>query len=91
MAKKKKKQRGEISFVKSMVVLGMIVAGFFIHAFFDSAPSLSNRPYHKTEAKKEQCMACHVANIKNAPIMPHRPMDGCTFCHEPLKENLSNK
>ena len=35
------------------------------------------------ESTRNEIIANHVENIKDAPIMPHRPMDGCTFCHEP--------
>jgi len=56
---------------------------FLVKAFLDSAPSLSSRPFHEPGATPQRCMACHVENIKDAPIMPHRPMDGCTFCHKP--------
>ncbi|MFQ5483687.1 MAG: hypothetical protein ACE5ER_13125 [Nitrospinaceae bacterium] len=70
-----------------MTVLGIIIAGAFIYGFLTSAPPLSNRPYHIATDPAGECMSCHVNKVKSAPIMPHRPMDGCTFCHSPADKN----
>ena len=85
MAKRRVKRenplKGQINFYKAMTVLGLIIAGAFIYGFLDSAPALTKRPYHIPTDKAGECMACHIGQTKNVPIMPHRPMDGCTFCH----------
>jgi hypothetical protein len=85
MARKKKKSRaGEINFYKAMTVLGLILAGILIYMFLGSAPNLSNRDFHVATDPAGKCLTCHMAQDKNAPIMPHRPTeDYCTFCHEP--------
>ncbi len=84
MARKKKKSRaGEINFYKAMTVLGLILAGVLIYMFLDSAPKLSNRDFHVATDPAGKCMTCHMAQDRNAPIMPHRPMEDCAFCHEP--------
>jgi hypothetical protein len=84
MAKKKKKSRaGEINFYKAMTVLGFALAGFLIYMFMGAAPNLSTHDFHVATDPAEKCMTCHMAQDRNAPIMPHRPMEDCTFCHEP--------
>ena len=83
MAKKKKKSRaGEINFYKAMTVLGLVIAGVFIYMFFESAPNLSTHDFHVATDTAGKCMTCHMAQDKNAPIMPHRPMEDCGLCHE---------
>jgi hypothetical protein len=84
MAKKKKKGlAGEINFYKAMTVLGFALGGVLIYMFLGSAPKLSNHDFHVTTDSAGKCMTCHMAQDRNTPIMPHRPMDDCTFCHEP--------
>ena len=84
MAKMKRKKRsGEINFYKAMAVLGFILAGGLVYLFMGSAPNLSKHDFHVVTDKPEKCLACHMAQDKNTPIMPHRPMESCTFCHEP--------
>ncbi len=84
MAKKKKKDiRGEINFYKAMAALGAIVAGVIIYAFLGSAPSLSKREFHVASDPVPKCLSCHTGQDANIPIMPHRMMDNCTFCHKP--------
>jgi hypothetical protein len=84
MEKKKKKRRaGEINFYKAMTVLGLILAGVLIYMFLGSAPNLSKRDFHVPTDTAGKCMTCHMAQDKNTPIMPHRPMEDCTFCHKP--------
>ena len=80
---RKKKFAGQINFYKAMTVLGLILAGGLTYAFFGSAPDFSNQPFHVATGPISECMTCHVVYTKNAPIMPHRPMDSCTFCHSP--------
>ena len=84
MARKKKKSRaGEINFYKAMTVLGFILAGVLIYMFLGSAPNLSNRDFHVATDPAGKCLTCHMAQDRNTPIMPHRPMEDCTFCHKP--------
>jgi hypothetical protein len=84
MAKKKKKSRaGEINFYKAMTVLGLILAGVLAYMFLGSAPKLSKHDFHVATDKPEKCLTCHMAQDRNTPIMPHRPMEDCTFCHKP--------
>lgn len=84
MAGKKKKSRaGQINFYKAMAVLGFILAGGLIYMFLGSAPDLSNHDFHVATDPPEKCLTCHMAQDRNTPIMPHRPMESCTFCHKP--------
>ena len=84
MAKKKKKGlSGEINFYKAMTVLGVALAGYLIYLFLGSAPNLSTHDFHVATDPVGKCMTCHMAQDRNTPIMPHRPMDDCTFCHKP--------
>ena len=84
MAKKKKKSlAGEINFYKAMTVLGVALAGYLIYLFLGSAPNLSVHDFHVATDPVGKCMTCHMAQDRNTPIMPHRPMDNCTFCHKP--------
>ena len=43
---RKKKFAGEINFYKAMTVLGALLAGGLVYAFFGSAPDLSDHPFH---------------------------------------------
>jgi hypothetical protein len=84
MAKKKKKSlAGEINFYKAMTVLGVALAGYLIYLFLGSAPNLSAHDFHVATDPVGKCMTCHMAQDRNTPIMPHRPMDDCIFCHKP--------
>jgi hypothetical protein len=84
MAKKKRKGlAGEINFYKAMTVLGFALGGVLVYMFLGSAPKLSNHDFHVTTDPAGKCMTCHMAQDRNTPIMPHRPMDDCIFCHEP--------
>lgn len=68
-----------------MTLIGVLVIGGLGYSFISSAPDLSPTEYHKESAGNgnENCLQCHVQNIENAPIMPHRPMGNCFFCHRP--------
>lgn len=81
--KKKKSRAGEINFYKAMTVLGLILAGALAYMFLGSAPKLSRHDFHVPTDTAGKCMTCHMAQDRNTPIMPHRPMEDCTFCHEP--------
>ena len=84
MAKKKRKSRaGEINFYKAMTVLGLILAGVLAYMFLGSAPRLSQHDFHVPTDPAEKCLTCHMAQDRNTPIMPHRPMEDCIFCHKP--------
>ncbi|CAI2718219.1 hypothetical protein [Nitrospina watsonii] len=84
MAKKKKKDlKGQINFYKAMAVLGVILAGTLVYLFLGSAPPLSPQAFHNPENPASQCLACHTGQASNIPIMPHRRMDDCLFCHTP--------
>ncbi|MCF8720528.1 hypothetical protein [Nitrospina gracilis] len=86
MAKKKKQElKGQINFYKAMAVLGAIIAGTFVYMLLDSAPRLSAREFHDPKDSATQCLSCHTGQASNIPIMPHRRMDSCTFCHTPDK------
>lgn len=90
MAKKRRKKEnplaGQINFYKAMAVLGLMIAVFFVYKFLESAPHLPARPFHIVTDTAGQCMECHLGQTKGTPIMPHRPMDGCTYCHTPEEE-----
>jgi len=87
MAKRKKKKRaGEINFYKAMAVLGFILAGVLIYMFLGSAPRLSSHPFHVATDPPGKCLTCHMAQDRQTPIMPHRPMESCTFCHTPREK-----
>ena len=81
--KKRKSRAGEINFYKAMTVLGLILAGALAYMFLGSAPKLSRHDFHVPTDTAGKCMTCHMAQDRNTPIMPHRPMEDCTFCHEP--------
>ena len=85
---RKKKLAGQINFYKAMTVLGALLAGVLVYGFFGSAPDLSDHPFHVASDPVRECLTCHVVKTQSAPIMPHRPMDSCTFCHTPQAEKL---
>jgi len=93
MARRRKKRdhplQGQINFYKAMAVLGLIIAGGFVYQFLDSAPALSRRPYHVPTDPAGECLNCHLGQNRSTPIMPHRPMDSCTFCHSPPESPAS--
>ena len=87
MAKRKKKKRaGEINFYKAMAVLGFLLAGVLIYMFLGATPSLSPHPFHVATDPPGKCLTCHMAQDRQTPIMPHRPMESCTFCHNPREK-----
>ena len=77
----RKNKSGQINFFRSMAVLGVGVIGWILYAFLSSAPRLSNAEYHKTSISVKECLYCHMQNVGKNPIMPHRAMDNCVFCH----------
>lgn len=79
----KNKIAGKINFFKAMAILGVIVTIAIAYGFIGSAPNLSAQPFHNKSDPSKKCLDCHMKNVKSAPIMPHREMGTCTFCHEP--------
>ena len=81
MAKKSKK--GQINFFRFMAVIAVVAVIWIVGEFLDAAPALPNSSAHKGPPPVEACLTCHVQQVESTPIMPHRPMDNCTFCHKP--------
>jgi hypothetical protein len=83
MAKRRRKNAGQINFFKAMAVLGILVTIWIAYGFIGSAPDISPQPFHKGNISFEECLDCHMKNVTTAPIMPHRVMKSCTSCHNP--------
>ncbi|PIQ99687.1 MAG: hypothetical protein COV66_11085 [Nitrospinae bacterium CG11_big_fil_rev_8_21_14_0_20_45_15] len=79
---KKQKSTGQRNFFRVMAVIGVVAIYFLGREFMSAAPRLSPSTEHKAAQTAEDCLACHMGQIKEIPIMPHRPMGTCTFCHE---------
>lgn len=77
-----KKSSGQRNFFRFMTLIGVAVIGGLLYAFIGSAPDLTDTEFHAKGVTPAECMACHVRNIDKNPIMPHRPMDSCDFCHK---------
>jgi hypothetical protein len=77
------KKTGQRNFFRFMTLIGVVVVGGLGYSFLGAAPELSNTEYHKNTASVEACLKCHVQAESNTPIMPHRQMGSCTFCHNP--------
>lgn len=82
----RKNKSGQINFFKAMGVLGLIVIGAIAYGFLGSAPNLSKSDYHDKSIPKDRCLSCHMKEAARNPIMPHRPMENCLFCHRPAGE-----
>lgn len=82
----KKKFTGQINFFKAMTALGLVVIIIIVYGFFGAAPNMSRQPFHKKSDPMEECLDCHMINVKSAPIMPHRVMDACMMCHQPVED-----
>ncbi len=81
MAKKNKSSSKDRGFFRFMTLIGVITIGGLTYAFFNAAPDLSQTEAHINAQQPKGCLSCHVQDIKNAPIMPHRPMQSCNGCH----------
>ena len=81
----KKSSKGQINFFRFMAVIGVVVIIWVVSEFLEAAPMLSNIDVHKGPPATKACLECHIQNAESTPIMPHRPMDNCTFCHKPIK------
>ena len=79
----KKSNKGQINFLRFMAAIGFVVVVWVIKEFLGAAPALSISEFHKGPPLAEACLECHVKKSEKAPIMPHRPMGNCTFCHKP--------
>jgi hypothetical protein len=79
----KKKNTGQRNFFRFMTLIGVFVIGGLGYSFLGAAPDLSNSEFHKNTASVETCLKCHVRAENKAPIMPHRQMGSCIFCHSP--------
>ncbi len=79
---KKKKSTGQRNFFRVMAVFGVVTIFFLGREFMSAAPRISPSVEHKAANTAEDCLACHMGQTKEVPIMPHRPMGTCTFCHE---------
>ncbi|MDA0691176.1 MAG: hypothetical protein O3A78_00230 [Nitrospinae bacterium] len=80
------KKTGQRNFFRVMTLIGVVVIGGLGYSFLVAAPKLNDSEYHKTPSSTETCLQCHVRNVDKAPIMPHRPMGSCTFCHRPKEQ-----
>jgi len=79
----KKNIKGQINFFRFMAVIGVVVIIFVVNEFFNAAPGLPISTVHNGPPPTKACLKCHVKEAENTPIMPHRPMDNCIFCHKP--------
>ncbi|MDP7058202.1 MAG: hypothetical protein QF434_07465 [Nitrospinaceae bacterium] len=79
----KKNIKGQINFFRFMAVIGVVVIIFVVNEFFNAAPGLPISTVHNGPPPTKACLGCHVKEAENTPIMPHRPMDNCIFCHKP--------
>ena len=66
-----------------MAVIGIVVIILVVKEFLNAAPVLPLNEVHKGPPPAKACLECHVKKAENTPIMPHRPTDNCTLCHEP--------
>ena len=79
----KKSNKGQINFFRFMAVIGFVVVIWIVKEFLSAAPALPVSETHKGPPLTRECLECHVKEVEKTPIMPHRPMDNCTFCHKP--------
>lgn len=80
---KKKKSTSQRNFFRTMTFLGILIVGGVGYEFISAAPKLSPIDFHKESIAPGKCVQCHTQNVKNVPIMPHRPLEFCRFCHPP--------
>ena len=78
----KKSNKGQINFFRFMAVIGFVVVIWVVKEFLNAAPALPINKVHKGPPPPKACLECHVKEAANAPIMPHRQWDNCTFCHK---------
>jgi hypothetical protein len=63
-----------------LLVIGGLMFISFLWAFWSAAPALSAIPQHSGELRRDACLACHERGV-NGPMMPHRDLGRCAFCH----------
>ena len=78
----KRTNKGQINFFRVMAIIGVVVVIFIGKEFLDAAPALPISAVHKGPPSTKKCLECHVKEAESIPIMPHRPMEGCIFCHK---------
>ena len=74
-----------------MAVIGVVIIIFVVKEFLNAAPTLPNNEIHKGPPPAKTCLECHVKEIENTPIMPHRPMGSCIICHKPSEKSVPSK
>ena len=79
----KKSIKGQINFYRAMLIIGVIITIMVVKGLLNAAPALSINTVHEGPPPAKECLECHVKEVENVPIMPHRPMSSCVFCHEP--------
>ena len=77
---KKKQDPTRRNFFKIVAIIGFAFIAGIGYKFISAAPKLSLVEFHEDKTVT-QCLNCHTQNIENTPIMPHRPIGSCTFCH----------
>ena len=85
MSKNKVEKKAAGVFNNFMTIIGFVTVGGILIAFFSAAPKLSKIEEHERVEIPNDCLKCHMIKINNAPIMPHRPMEYCLFCHHKIK------
>ena len=83
----KKSSKGQINFFRTMAIIGIVVTILVIKEFLNAAPALPTSEAHKGPPRTKACLECHDKATENIPIMPHRPIENCTFCHKPTGNN----
>jgi hypothetical protein len=81
-----KKSNGTRNFYRFVAVIGIVVIGGLGYSFINAAPGLTHSEYHNPPPPAIKCMGCHMTGEEKTPIMPHRQMGTCTFCHNPYGE-----
>ena len=90
MGRGEKNNPNNRGFFRFMSIIGAVTIGSIVYAFLEAAPDLSASVAHLNTKQPEGCLSCHVQDIQNAPIIPHRPMPYCTSCHS-LPSSSENK
>lgn len=74
-ASSRKKFYGFIFALTGVFTLVLVIA------FIWSSPAMPGNPVHTPAQSQQSCLACHWEGQGGAPLIPHRPMGSCTFCH----------
>jgi hypothetical protein len=67
----------------SLLVCLALIVGFFI-----AAPKPKENAQHRIGIPDAVCRSCHEFGT-GGPLMPHRPLPHCTFCHRPQTPKAS--